>query len=250
MTLQHTGRPLEGKVAFVAVSGCDIGQALAAGLVEQGASVALLSDAPGDGDIPGVKRVQAKFDSRAAAEAAFATARAALGPADMVVHSATSPVALEAADLSSLSEQRITVSCDAAMKSTLYCFQASFAQMSERGGAIVVVGPSLSLVGAAGLVPLSTALEGQRSMVKTAARQWGARRITVNWVGVAAEKYSPKLAGRVPPVPELGPPPPALGRMPDIRGEVVPAIAFFGSAAGSAVTGMTMNIDGGDWMVP
>jgi NAD(P)-dependent dehydrogenase (short-subunit alcohol dehydrogenase family) len=250
MPKQSIAGPLHGRVVFVAVSGSCIGPELAAGLLGQGAKVALLTDAPAHAGSAEIKQVQTRFDSRAAMEQAFATATSQVGPVDLLVHSATPDVALESAAMATLSEQHIIAACDAAMKSTLFCFQAGFTQMSERGGAMVVVGPSLSLVGAAGLVPLSTAVEGQRSMVKTAARQWGSRGITVNWVGVASERISPKLTGLAPAIPELGPPPPALGHAPDIPNEVVPVIAFLGSDAARAVTGITMNLDGGDWMVP
>src|SRR5690606_8008399 len=48
-------------------------------------------------------------------------------------------------------------------------------------GAVVFLAPSLSLVGGTGLVGLSTMLEGQRGLMKSVARQWGASGVTVNW---------------------------------------------------------------------
>jgi NAD(P)-dependent dehydrogenase (short-subunit alcohol dehydrogenase family) len=121
--------------------------------------------------------------------------------------------------------------------------------MRASGGAIVVVGPSVALVGAPGLVPLVTLAEAQRTLVKSAARQWSAQGLRLNWIGVSGPLYSQTLRdARFPSVPELGPPPPALGRVPAIDAEVADVIGWLACASG--VTGATLNLDGGDWMVP
>ena len=52
------------------------------------------------------------------------------------------------------------------------------------GACVVVVLPTVAAGGAAGLVPLCTAVEGIRVMAKAVARRWGARRITVNTIEV------------------------------------------------------------------
>jgi NAD(P)-dependent dehydrogenase (short-subunit alcohol dehydrogenase family) len=229
---------LAGKVAYVAIAGLDLGSALVQGLESTGAQVVLI----GDGD-------DAAFSSRAALEAAFGAASAKVGHADLVVH-ASAPAALrKQSALAGMSEADFNVA-DAALRATLYTLQASHAQMAGRGGAIVVVGPALSLVGAKQLVPLSTASEGQRSLAKSAARQWGKLGITVNWIGVANGQFSADLATAGPEVPELGPPPCALGRSPTLCADIAPVLAFLGSRAGSSITGATINLDGGDWMTP
>jgi NAD(P)-dependent dehydrogenase (short-subunit alcohol dehydrogenase family) len=123
--------------------------------------------------------------------------------------------------------------------------------LHERGGSVVLVGPSTALVGAAGLVPLLTLAEGQRSLIKSAARQWGRHGMRLNWVGVAPRHYAPMLAeAPVPAVPELGPPPPALGRVPEPSTDVADVIAWLGSEGARGITGASFNLDGGDWMVP
>lgn len=241
MTSQLAATPplLAGKIAYVAVSGLGFGMALSAGLEAQGAKVALIGDAEADG-----------FASRGAVDAAFANAAARLGPPDLVVHAAAAPTALKTASLDKLGADQFHAASDRPLRATLYAFQAAHGQMAGRGGAIVVLGPALSLVGAKGLVPLTTAAEGQRSLVKSAARQWGALGIRVNWVGTANHLYAAELAGKAPEVPELGPPPCPLGQAPELADGVAPALAFLGSAAGRGITGATINLDGGDWMTP
>ena len=230
---------LNGRTAYVAVSGLGIGAALVAGLEAQGARVALIGD-----------EAAGKFASRAAVEAAFAATAGKVGAPDLVVLAAAPSRALQPAALAGMTLDAFNDASDAGLRASLYTFQAAHAQMKAKGGTIVVVGPALSLVGAKQFVPLTTLAEGQRSLVKTAARQWGSAGVRVNWVGVANERYAPELAGKAPEVPELGPPPPALGRAPELAADVAPVLAFLGSDAGRSVTGATINLDGGDWMTP
>src|SRR5260370_31879217 len=74
------------------------------------------------------------------------------------------------------------------MRPALTILQASLGVMQGIGGRIVFVTPTVSMSGAAGLVPYTTAVEGQRLLAKSAARQWGPDGITVNCVAVAPEQ--------------------------------------------------------------
>ena len=42
----------------------------------------------------------------------------------------------------------------------------------------------------------------------------------------------------------------ALGRPADPRREIAPVLGFLAGPAGRAVTGATLTLDGGEWMVP
>lgn len=242
-------------VVYVLTHGVDIGSPLAAGLAARGARVAWLSDGaePPSVDLdPLVVRVKAGFSSRAALERSFAEAAEQVGLPTQVVVSAMARVALNAQDIGTLSEEHWHAACGAAMKSVLYALQAahtSFTQTAGRGGSVVVIGPSLSLAGAGQLVALSTAIEGQRGLVKSTARQWGERGITVNWIAAAPRGLSPlfdKLPLPVKPDAVMV----ALGRPLDLATEIAPVIEFLGSAAGRVMTGATLMLDGGEWMVP
>jgi 3-oxoacyl-[acyl-carrier protein] reductase len=237
---------------FVVNAGVDVGSAIATGLHGLGCSVAWLDDgaeAPACEPPAAVRRIEANFSSRAALEAAFVEAAQAVGAPDQVVVSVLPLVALRPGPISALDADAWRASCDAAMKGVLYALQASFALMQGRGGSIVVVGPSLSLPGAPQLVALSTAVEGQRGLVKSSARQWGRHGITVNWIAAAPRALSPAFNGlplAVKPDPVMV----ALGRPMALAAEIAPVIAFLGSPAGRAMTGSTLLVDGGEWMVP
>jgi NAD(P)-dependent dehydrogenase (short-subunit alcohol dehydrogenase family) len=243
---------LHGQVVYVASSGVDLGSVIAAGLYARGAAVALLTDAPQPPAVPlpnTVPRIEASFASRGSLEKAFAQAAECVGPADQVVHSAMPPLALESQDLVSMSDERWSACCRAALKATLYCLQAAHTSMNRRGGSIVLIGPSLSLAGAPGLVPLSAAVEGQRGLAKSSARQWGRLGLTVNWIAAAPRSLSPLFAQASLPV-KPDPVPVAFGRPLDLQSEIVPIIEFLGTKAGRAMTGATLVLDGGEWMVP
>lgn len=237
-------------VVLVATAGTDAGEPLAGGLARQGARVALLTDRPIETDFA-FSRIEISLTSRAEIAAAFATAQQQVGPVQTVVHSAIPETSLTSAPIESLSFDQWSAAAHSAVKCTIYCLQAAHDHFDGRGGSIVVFGPALSLVGAAGLVPLSTALEAQRTLVKSAARQWGREGIRVNWVAIGAEgNYPALISAAIPQVPESGPPAPPLGRVPHISDDLAALIRLLGSDAARAVTGATLNIDGGNWMVP
>jgi NAD(P)-dependent dehydrogenase (short-subunit alcohol dehydrogenase family) len=96
-----------------------------------------------------------------------------------------------------------------------------------------------------------TLAEAQRTLIKSAARQWGRHGMRLNWVGVSPAHYAAELGDAAfPQSPELGPPPPALGHLPEPEAEVADVIAWLAGDAARGVTGATFNLDGGDWMVP
>jgi len=227
---------LEGRRAVVATSGMPIGRKLAKGLARHGARV---------------MEIATTFTSKAQAEAAFADAAREIGGADLIVHAAAGPSALAVRGLDTLSPEDWQAAVHQSFLATLFCLQGAHARQREGGGAVVVVGPSTALVGAAGLVPLMTLAEAQRTLIKSAARQWGKLGMRLNWVGVTAAQYDPALAeAALPQTPELGPPPPALGRVPDPQADIADVIAWLGSDGARAITGASFNLDGGDWMVP
>ena len=54
----------------------------------------------------------------------------------------------------------------------------------SRNGHIVVITPTVGLVGAAGMTPYVTGIEAVRAMVKSAARQWAHERISVSQIAI------------------------------------------------------------------
>lgn len=239
---------LSGLRVAVAVTGGALGGRLAAGLAGRGARVAFVCDhsgrAQGDWDC-----IVADFSSRADLDRAFGEADARLEGIDLVIHAALPDLMMKSQVIGEMEDEHWEAACEAALEASLHCLQAAHASLARRAGMVIQLGPAPALVGASGLVPLCTAAEAQRGLAKSAARQWGADGIRVNWISLAAEVLSPLLAtadlakkSEAIPIP--------LGRRPDVENDVIAMVESWVGAAGKHLTGVSLNLDGGEWMLP
>jgi NAD(P)-dependent dehydrogenase (short-subunit alcohol dehydrogenase family) len=242
--------------AVVVVTGADrgIGRGLALAVAGAGARVGLLGDP--DPLAPVLAELEAR-DSRAVivatelaarddVERAFATAADELGGAvSGVVHAWLPERAFERGPFEAVDDEQWDAVWEGALQAALFVLQAGYAQMLGRGGRIVFVTPTVAMSGAEQLVPYTAAVEGQRLLAKSAARQWGSEGITVNCLapapellGVGVESMAVSLA------------PPALGRPGDPEADLGPVVVQLLGDAGAFVTGVTVSADGGVWMAP
>nr|WP_256364325.1 SDR family oxidoreductase [Mycobacterium sp. GA-1285] len=83
---------------------------------------------------------------------------------------------------------------DAAMWRTLTALQRARSAFSDGKGRIVVVVPTIGMAGAPGLLAYTTAVEGIRAMVKSAARQWASQGVAANLVAVPLSMFSDDAA--------------------------------------------------------
>lgn len=245
--LQGNGHLLQGRTAYIAVAGTDSGSEIAVALKRQGARVALLGEQP---DTISDLCVLTGFDSRACLSQAFDRAIERLGAPDLTVICVSPVTARRPCSLDQHTDKNWDSNCQAPLRSTLHCIQAAAAAMAHQGGAMVLLGPTVGYTGATGLVALSALTEGQRGLAKSAARQLGAKGITVNWLALASSRLYPELDGLdLPQVPEMGPPPLPLGSAPTLE-QAMSVVAFLGSASGRVLTGASLALDGGEWMLP
>jgi 3-oxoacyl-[acyl-carrier protein] reductase len=111
-------------------------------------------------------------------------------------------------------------------------------------GNIVVVAPSVGLIGAEGLSHYVTGIEAIRAMAKSAARQWAADRISVSLIVVPLGLIVSDAGDLVPHVGR------GARKDADLLDAVVRAVHFILSGAGPGLTGSTLVVDGGAVMVP
>lgn len=113
---------------------------------------------------------------------------------------------------------------------------------------VVCLGAQIALTGSSGMAMLSAVQEGQRSLVKAAARQWGEARFHAHWVGLHPSELCPAIACNDVPqkqdsvIHALGQPP-SLERV----ARMLPLLA---SRDADVLTGATLMAEGGGWMVP
>ena len=239
------------QVCMVVGAGSGVTTTLAGPLAANGYAVALVSDEPADpqGE-KNITLVPCKFESRAGVDSAFDEAVARFGTPQLLVLSMIPASLMRAGGIDEVLSELWTETLQAAALGTLHALQAGHRLLQGSGGTIVLVGPALSLVGASGFCALSTLLEAQRALAKSAARQWGRLGIRVHWIALGcAGNYGELDLASIPVGPELGPLPPALGRVPGTM-DIAPLIAFLGSSGASFLTGTTLVADGGNWMVP
>jgi len=232
---------------LVVAAGFEGIDSLKSGLLKQSAHVCLVTDAQGV-DSPDTF-FGADFSSRASLAQALGQAVARLGRVDAVVLALTPAAALIARPITSMSVEDWRKACLEPLRLARHCLQESFRLFDGGTGCIVVLGPNFSFTGSAGLTALSTVSEGLRGLMKSAARQWGGQGIRLNWVGVDSVVLAPALSDApIPLSPEMGPPPPALGAAPALTEGVAETIAMLVDA--TALTGVSLPVDGGVWMVP
>ena len=112
----------------------------------------------------------------------------------------------------------------------------------------MVVTPTAWATGVPGLAAYAAAVEGQRLLAKSAARQWGRDGITVNCVAPAWEA----VAGAGPdggPGGSMSLAPTPLGPA-DFEADVGAAVVTLAGEGMHALTGATLGLDGGAAMAP
>jgi NAD(P)-dependent dehydrogenase (short-subunit alcohol dehydrogenase family) len=243
---------LEGKKAAVTGAGRGIGRALAIGLAEAGADVAVLSRTKEEleavaAEIEKFGRkaypVQADLTKRGDVEGAIAAVKKRAGQLDVLINNAGMNIRTPALEVTD-EEWRSIV--DTNLHSAFMMSQEAARLMKENGG-----GKIINISSVAGHVALRTGVvyaatkAGLIQMTKTLAMEWAPFGIRVNSVGpwyfktplteklLADEQYLNEILAQTPMK--------RIGELKDLVGPVV----FLASEASAYVTGQTLFVDGG-----
>src|SRR6185503_11010138 len=165
------------------------------------------------------------------------------GAADLVVIPVVDPGGLTRTPLAEMDEAEWIRRCEAPLGAVRTALQEAHVVLTERGGGqIVLLVPTISMLGAADFAAYSAVGEGARSLAKAAARGWGAQGITINCLALTQEQLAPHDTRKV-----TERKVPSALKTPDLETDVAGFIATL--AIGPAVvTGTTMMLDGGDVM--
>lgn len=244
---------VEGKKALVTGAGRGIGRALAIGLAEAGADVALLARTKADleetaAEVRKTGReaivIQADAAKREDVHNAVRTAAEHWGRLDIAVNNAGMNIRSKALDVTDEEWQTIM---DTNLKSAFMVSQEAGRFMKDSG----TPGRIITIASVAGHVALRTGVVYAATkaaliqMTKVLAMEWGPYNINVNAIGpwyfktplteklLADPEYLQEILDVTP-----------LNRVGELE-ELVGPTVFLASAAGSYVTGQTLFVDGG-----
>ena len=153
-----------------------------------------------------------------------------------------------------LGDEEIASIFEAPMRGVITALQSAFHAECQR---IIVLVPTTSMSGGAQYAAVAALAESARVLVKSAARQWGHRGVTVNAVAVEPGWFAidPRVSG---PVSIAAPALLDAGDVERVRNggspdsisllDPVPLVTWLGSRASGGTTGQTVVCDGGQWM--
>ena len=244
---------LEGKVAVVTGSGQGIGKAIALGLAEVGANIAVaeMDEETGPATAAEIKAMgrEALFvrtDARdpEQVEKLFGQVQGEWGRVDVMANNAGGGFPAPALELSPNGFDSIL---RVNMKTTFLCSKAAAANMIERGegGSIVSIASMNGLISSYHQAAYGAAKAGIMGLTKALAGEWAANGIRVNAVAPGmtdTEGTRPRRGNddyAYVPLGRVGQP-----------SEIASAVVFLASEMASYVTGETLVVDGGTVIRP
>jgi 2,4-dienoyl-CoA reductase [(3E)-enoyl-CoA-producing], peroxisomal len=245
---------LAGRSALVTGGGTGICRGIALALAASGANVAItsrsaehLGGTAADIAALGVRSLPVVGDVRKPDEvgAVVAQTAEAFGGLDILVNGAAGNFIALAENLS---PNGFGTVIDIDLKGTFNMSRAAFPFLKAEGGVILNISATLQLLGTVGQSHASAAKAGVDSLTRSLAVEWGPSGVRVNGLapgpveGTEGVRRLVSEAGRE----ELAKQCP-LGRMATIA-EVADAALFLCSDASRFITGVTLVIDGGQWL--
>jgi NAD(P)-dependent dehydrogenase (short-subunit alcohol dehydrogenase family) len=252
----ESARRLQGKVAIVTGAGQGIGEAIALAYAREGANVIItgrtmskLDEVAGKAKSSAgeVVALEALAGDKAHAEKTVGDAVSRWGRVDILVnnaHTFTDYLPIEDPKM----EENCLIDMQSAFIGSLQLMQLCFPYMRDQGGgSIINMGSSYGPRSEPGFLTSSASKEAIRSLIRTAAKEWGKHKIRVNTILPSA--LSPKAVWYLEESKtyDLELTKVALGRFGSPE-DIAPTAVFLASDDSDYVTGQTIGVDGGSTM--
>lgn len=167
-----------------------------------------------------------------------------------VVHNAISSYSSRPAAFQDVTDENWDDQVAVALRAAFHLAQASFAHLLAAGGSFVFMLSTAGMEGSPPVPAYSTIKGAQRALMKSLAREWGPHGIRVN--GVAPIAVTPAIAAflsREPVAAERLAKRAALERLGDGVWDIGPPTAFLLGSDARFVTGQTLVVNGGSFML-
>jgi len=250
---------LDGKIAIVTGAGQGVGRGIALALAKEGAAViatgrTLEKCVRTADEIKALggkaKALACDTSHRDQVNGVVAATAETFGTIDILVNNAQ--VARTGVPFEQVTDDDMEAAFGSGFYGTLYFMQACFPYLKKNGGKVINFGSASGTKGNAGFAAYAAAKEAIRALTRVAAREWAKLGITVNticplanspgvqqWIDEAPELSEKMLLSGVP-----------MGRIGDCEADIGRATVFLASADADYITGQTLNVDGGLWIVP
>lgn len=249
---------LEGRTALVTGAGGGVGEGIAEALGAAGAAVVLAVRRLETADaVAGRIRarggrataVRCDVGVRADVEAVIERSRDLYGRIDVLVHNALAPIGAPDA-ATAVSEELWSAMVGTALRASFQFARAGFADLQATRGSMVLLVSQQGMEGSHTFPAYSAVKAAQRGFIRSLAREWGPDGVRVNGVAPlgmtpameVAYRSNPALADRLRQRV-------ALQRIGDPTLDIGPAVVFLGSRLARYVTGQTLVVDGGGFML-
>lgn len=242
---------LEGKVALVTGAGRGIGRATAKLFAAEGAKVAVLSftqanidKVVGEIEAAGGTAFGVACDVGDADQIKAAVARVAerFSGLDILVNNAFE-FSSAMSSVNDLAVEQLYRQFDTGPVAHLRFMQACYPHLEKQGGRIINFASSVGIKGSAGLAPYAMAKEAIRALTRVAAREWGAKGITVNNILPIAktDAYDSSMdAETLDWTPDM-----PIARLGSPEEDIAPVALFLASKDAQYLTGYSFTPDGG-----
>jgi NAD(P)-dependent dehydrogenase (short-subunit alcohol dehydrogenase family) len=162
----------------------------------------------------------------------------AFGRIDILVNNAFDP-SVVASSILDLSAGQLQRNFEMGPIAYLRTMQACYPHLKASGEGRVINFASLAgVIGMVGYGPYNMAKEAVRALTRSAAREWGADKITVNNILPVADTWGAAASNTPPPAN-------ALGRFGSPEEDVAPVVLFLASKDAQFLTGYSLTPDGG-----